>query len=301
MGFARGILVQVLNPKIIVFGLTLFSTMLTPITDNLILDRRGSGAAGGDRFLRDLGLGAVWLVSEALSASAARGADRERRAGAVPSLQRGGGRRNHLIKLSGASRAMPLRTSSLHRHALGEVARLIHVRAAQHGDVIRQQLQRDHRQNRRQQRRRVGDVHHLVRFRRDEAVAFGREGDHDGVARLRLLDLADHLVVERVLERNRQHRHVLVDQRNRTVLHLARRVALGVNVADLLELERAFERNRVVDAAPQIQEVRVVIDFAAPAFRPPACWSSTCPTRSGRRARSCDVAAALASLSVPRS
>jgi hypothetical protein len=31
----------------------------------------------------------------------------------------------------------------LHRHALGQVARLVDVAAAQHGDVIGQQLQRD--------------------------------------------------------------------------------------------------------------------------------------------------------------
>ncbi len=37
VGLTQGILLQVLNPKLIVFGLTLFSTMLTPITDNLLL------------------------------------------------------------------------------------------------------------------------------------------------------------------------------------------------------------------------------------------------------------------------
>ncbi len=37
MGLAQGVLLQVLNPKLIVFGLTLFSTMLVPITANLLL------------------------------------------------------------------------------------------------------------------------------------------------------------------------------------------------------------------------------------------------------------------------
>ncbi len=37
MGLAQGVLLQVLNPKLIVFGLTLFSTMLAPITDNVLL------------------------------------------------------------------------------------------------------------------------------------------------------------------------------------------------------------------------------------------------------------------------
>ena len=34
----------------------------------------------------------------------------------------------------------------LHRHALRQIPRLIHIRGAADGDVIRQQLQRDHGQ-----------------------------------------------------------------------------------------------------------------------------------------------------------
>lgn len=37
MGFAQGLLLQLLNPKMIVYGLTLFSVFLAPIADNLIL------------------------------------------------------------------------------------------------------------------------------------------------------------------------------------------------------------------------------------------------------------------------
>ena len=37
LGFARGVLLQVLNLKAIVYGLTLYSTFLSPITDNLTL------------------------------------------------------------------------------------------------------------------------------------------------------------------------------------------------------------------------------------------------------------------------
>jgi len=39
------------------------------------------------------------------------------------------------------------------------------------------------------------------------------------------------------------------------VLHLARRVAFGVDVGDLLQLEGALESDGVVDAAAQVQEV----------------------------------------------
>jgi cysteine/O-acetylserine efflux protein len=37
MGFGRGLLLQVLNLKAIVYGLTLYSTFLVPITDSLVL------------------------------------------------------------------------------------------------------------------------------------------------------------------------------------------------------------------------------------------------------------------------
>ena len=47
----------------------------------------------------------------------------------------------------------------------------------------------------------------------------------------------------------------LVDEGVGAVLHLACRVAFGVDVGDLLELEGAFERDRVVDAAAEEEEV----------------------------------------------
>ena len=46
-------------------------------------------------------------------------------------------------------------------------------------------------------------------------------------------------------------RHVLVDQRNRPVLHLTRWVAFGVDVGDLLELQGAFQSNRIVAPRPK--------------------------------------------------
>ena len=39
------------------------------------------------------------------------------------------------------------------------------------------------------------------------------------------------------------------------MLHLARRIPLRVNVGDLFELQRPFERNREVNAAAQIQKI----------------------------------------------
>jgi len=51
---------------------------------------------------------------------------------------------------------------SLHRHALGEVARLVHVAAAGDGGVIGEQLQRYHAQQRLERLQRRGNVDHMV-------------------------------------------------------------------------------------------------------------------------------------------
>ena len=56
----------------------------------------------------------------------------------------------------------------------------------------------------------------------------------------------------------------LVDERERAVLELARRVRLGVDVGDFLELERAFERDRVVQPAAEEQRVLLLREALAP-------------------------------------
>ena len=49
--------------------------------------------------------------------------------------------------------------------------------------------------------------------------------------------------------------HALVDEGDGAVLHLGRRQSLGVDVAQLLELERALEGDRIVDAPAQVETV----------------------------------------------
>ena len=81
-------------------------------------------------------------------------------------------------------------------------------------------------------------------FEGDEVITFAGDGNDDAAARAHLLYLADHLVVHPVLRRDHHDRHLLVDERNRPVLHLAGRIPFCVDVADFLELQRAFERDR---------------------------------------------------------
>jgi hypothetical protein len=44
-----------------------------------------------------------------------------------------------------------------------------------------------------------------------------------------------------IVRRDGHHRHALVDQRDRSVLHLAGRIAFSVNIGDLFQLQGAFE------------------------------------------------------------
>ena len=84
-----------------------------------------------------------------------------------------------------------------------------------------------------------------------------------------------------VLRRQHHHRQVLVDEGDGAVLHLAGGVALGVDVGDFLELERALERDRVVGAAPEEEDVAGLVRSAwRPASRP-APGASTCSICAG--------------------
>ena len=115
----------------------------------------------------------------------------------------------------------------------------------------------------------------------DALVPLGREGDDRAAARLRFLDVADHLLEHVVVRRDRDDRHLLVDERDRAVLHLAGRIALGVDVRDLLQLQRALERDRIVDARARDRGSRCA---GRTAWRSPrSCGShlSVCSSSSG--------------------
>ena len=93
----------------------------------------------------------------------------------------------------------------------------------------------------------------LLAMRRD-AVGAGHEDDA-AAARDHLLHVRRRLLEQGPGGGDDDHRHRLVDQCDGAVLHLARGIALGVDVGDLLELERALERQRIIGAAPEIEHV----------------------------------------------
>ena len=61
------------------------------------------------------------------------------------------------------------------------------------------------------------------------------------------------LAMQRASRRDEDAGRLCVDQRDRAVLHLGGRIALGVDVADLLELQRPFERDREMQVAAEVE------------------------------------------------
>jgi len=59
------------------------------------------------------------------------------------------------------------------------------------------------------------------------------------------------LVIGFVTRRQHHDRQIFVDERVGAVLHFARGIALRMNVGNFLELQRAFERDRVVNPLPR--------------------------------------------------
>ena len=58
LGFGHGLILQVLNPKLIVYAFTLFSAFLNPITDNVVLLALAAGLLAAISF----GATSVWAI-----------------------------------------------------------------------------------------------------------------------------------------------------------------------------------------------------------------------------------------------
>ena len=79
-----------------------------------------------------------------------------------------------------------------------------------------------------------------------------------------------------VMRRDDDDRHLLVDQRDRPVLQLAGGIALGVDVGDFLELQRAFQGQRIDGAAAEIEDVGGLARAPSRASRSRGSSFSTC-------------------------
>jgi hypothetical protein len=80
--------------------------------------------------------------------------------------------------------------TSFHRHTLRQIPRLIHIAASSHGDVVRQQLERHHFQNGKQQLVALWDVDDMLDHLSNVRVAFDGDGDDAAGAGADFLDVA---------------------------------------------------------------------------------------------------------------
>src|SRR6202041_761066 len=86
------------------------------------------------------------------------------------------------------------------------------------------------------------------------ALARGAQRDQPRSARPSFLDIRRYFFEHVRLRGDRDHRGLSVDQGQRSVLHLAGREALGMDVSDFLELQGAFQGGRVVDVPADVEE-----------------------------------------------
>ena len=130
--------------------------------------------------------------------------------------------------------------------------------------MIGEKLQRDRVQDRRQDSGVVGYADHMQAVTAGEPGVLIRHHVQLAAARSHFLQIGPEFLKQCVLGRDRDDRHALVDQREWPVLEFTRRIGLGMDVGDLLQLERSLHRDRIMDAAAQEQRVMVLREFPAP-------------------------------------
>src|SRR6266516_6810280 len=82
------------------------------------------------------------------------------------------------------------------------------------------------------------------------------------LARRHLLHVGDALLEYPVMGRDDDHRHGFIDQRNGSVLELARGIAFRVDIGNFFELESPLERKRKAGAATEIKDVAAFGEIA---------------------------------------
>ena len=121
--------------------------------------------------------------------------------------------------------------------------------------MIGQQLKRYHAQDRREAVDGFWDGDRLIGEAGDLLFTLGDDGKYASTTRLNLLYIRHDLLIHRVTWRDTDHRHHFIDECDGPVLHLGGGVTLCMNVRDLLELQRPFQRNGKVVPTPEEQRV----------------------------------------------
>src|SRR5918997_2824215 len=160
-----------------------------------------------------------------------------------------------------------------HRHALGEVAGLVHVTAAILGDAVGEELQRHAADERAKDLRHPRDREHDAARPAGGLVVRAGYRYHVRPPGDGLLDVGERLLPHEAVAENGDDGAALVHEGYGAVLHLAGRVTLGGNIGELLELQRPLERHGVPRATPEKERAPRLLKEAGgllhPAFPEP--------------------------------
>src|SRR5258706_5977789 len=104
-----------------------------------------------------------------------------------------------------------------------------------------------------------GYLQQMVAGTGQQLVAVVAEPDENSAPCFYLSDIVKRCLVDPIVDRDRDNWRFLVDQGDWSVLHLAGGIPFGVNVADLLELERTFQGDWIVDAPSEEQEISTFV------------------------------------------
>ena len=121
--------------------------------------------------------------------------------------------------------------------------------------MVGEELERDDSQQRGETLFGLGHLDDIIGDLGDHLISFGDDGDDASFAGFDLLDIRHDLLVGAATWRHDDHRHLLGDEGDRSVLHLRRRVTLCVDIGYLLQFEGTLHRYGVVIAATEVDKV----------------------------------------------
>ena len=145
---------------------------------------------------------------------------------------------------------------SFNGHGLRQVTGLVHVGALHIGHMIGQKLKGHGGHEGLEELGHLGHVEDVFGQASQFMVTFGGYADDLTLAGHDFLHIAGGLVVVTALGTDDHHRHILIDERDGSMLHFTRGIALGVNVADLLQFQRALQGDGVVLSPTEIEKSR---------------------------------------------
>ena len=144
---------------------------------------------------------------------------------------------------------MKLKWISLDGDTLGQVARLINIQALGDSYMIREKLERDDLNERREAGKGLGHLDVVIDHRLDKVVALVDDGEDATMTTDDFLEVGDDLLITLVVVGQEDYGHLFVNQGNRAVLHFGSRIAFGMDIGDLFEFQGSFKSHRIIESS----------------------------------------------------